>query len=43
MPDKTIKHFVVMRFFQSKDPKYPYDIFDVDFLKKNVIWAKKIP
>lgn len=39
MPDKTIKHFVIMRFFPQRDPKYPYDIFDVDFLSKQLILA----
>lgn len=39
MPDKTIKHFVIIRFFPRQDPKYPYDIFDVDFLSKQLILA----
>ena len=36
----TIKHFVITRFFTSQDPKYPYDIFDVEFLSKQLIIAK---
>ena len=40
MADKSIKHFIFMRFFPRQDPKYPYDIFDVDFLSKQVQLAK---
>lgn len=36
MPDKTIKHFVFIRFFSYQDPKYPYDIFNLDFLSKQL-------
>lgn len=37
---KSIKHLILMRFFSFYDPKYPYDIFDVDFLAKNLTLAK---
>ena len=40
MADKTIKHFVLIRFFPWQDPRYPYDVFDVDFLSKQLILAK---
>lgn len=35
-----IKHFIFMRFFSFEDPNYPYDIFDVDFLSKQLVIAK---
>lgn len=38
--DKKIKHFVIMRFFTFDDPKYPYDIYDVNFLKQQIILAR---
>lgn len=42
MPDsnKKIKHFIFMRFFSFEDPKYPYDIYDVVFLTKQILLAK---
>ena len=38
--DKKIKHFVIMRFFSFDDPKYPHDIYDTDFLAKQLVLAK---
>lgn len=38
--DKKIKHFVIMRFFSFDDPKYPHDIYDPDFLEKQLVLAK---
>ena len=32
MPDTTVKHFIVPRFFCWQNPKYPHDIFDTSFL-----------
>lgn len=40
MPDKKIKHFIFMRFFSSKKADYPYDIYDVTFLTKQLLLAK---
>lgn len=40
MPEKTIKHFIFMRFFSWYDPNYPHDIYDVDFLSKQLVLAK---
>lgn len=40
MPEKTIKHFVIIRFFTLYDPKYPYDIYDVNFLSQQIILAR---
>lgn len=37
MADATIKHFIFIRFFNAQDPKYPHDIYDVDFLSKQLI------
>ena len=42
MADKTIKHFVVVRFFPKQNANYPYSIFDVDFLSKQLVLAKNI-
>lgn len=42
MSDKTIKHFVFSRFFPRQDPKYPYDVLDVDFLSKQLIIANNM-
>lgn len=42
MPDKTIKHFVFSRFFSWKRGDYPYDIFDVDFLKTQLPLTKNM-
>lgn len=36
MPDKTIKHFIFMRFFNRQVPSYPHDVLDVDFLSKQL-------
>ena len=38
--DKKIKHFVIMRFFTFYDKKYPYDIYDVNFLRQQIILAR---
>lgn len=38
--DKKIKHVIVSRFFPQQDPRYPYNIFDVDFLSKQLNFAK---
>lgn len=40
MADKTIKHFVIIRFFNLYDPNYPHDIFDVNFLSKQLVLAQ---
>lgn len=37
---KKIKHFIFMRFFSFNDPKYPHDIYDVDFLSKQLILTR---
>ena len=42
MSDKTIKHFIFSRFFPKQDPKYPYDVLDVNFLSTQVVLAKNI-
>ena len=38
--DKKIKHFILMRFFSFNDPKYPHDIYDPEFLSKQLVLAK---
>lgn len=38
--DKKIKHFVIIRFFSFDDPNYPHDIYDPEFLAKQLILAK---
>lgn len=38
--DKKIKHFIFMRFFTFRDPKYPYDIYDTNFLSKQLVFAQ---
>ena len=38
--DKKIKHFILMRFFSFDDPNYPHDIYDPDFLSKQLVLAK---
>lgn len=40
MPDKTIKHFVFIRFFPFKLPTFNRDIFDTNFLSGQVLLAK---
>ena len=40
MADKTIKHFVFVPFFTHQDSRYPYDIYDVNFLSKQLLVAK---
>ena len=40
MPDKTIKHFVFIRFFPYKLSSFKRDIFDTDFLSAQVSLAK---
>jgi hypothetical protein len=42
MSDKTIKHFVISRFFTYQSPKYPYDVFDVNFLTTQLPLAKNM-
>ena len=42
MADTTIKHFIFSRFFPIQDPKYPHDIYDVDFLSKQLPLAKNM-
>ena len=42
MADKTIKHFIFSRFFTFNDPKYPHDIYEVDFLSKQLPLAKNM-
>lgn len=39
-PSSKIKHFILMRFFSFYDPRYPHNIYDVDFLAKNLNLAK---
>ena len=36
MSNKTIKHFIFIRFFPNQDPKYPHDVLDVDFLSNQL-------
>lgn len=38
--NKKLKHFIIMRFFTFNDPKYPYDIYDVNFLSQQIILAR---
>ena len=40
MSDKTIKHFIFSRFFPKQDPKYPYDVLDVNFLSTQLALAQ---
>ena len=40
LSEKRVKHFIFVRFFPNKDPRYPHDIFDVDFLSKQLLLAK---
>ena len=40
MPEKTLKHFVLIRFFTHQASRYPYDIFDVDFLQMQLSLAQ---
>lgn len=42
MADKTIKHFVFTRFFSWKSAAYPHDIFDVEFLSKQLLVANHV-
>ena len=42
MANKTIKHFILTRFFPQQNPNYSYDILDVDFLKKQLPLTKNI-
>lgn len=41
MSGATVKHFVIVRFFERKIAGYIHDIFDVDFVTERVILAKK--
>lgn len=36
MTDKTIKHFIFMRFFSFQSGNYPYNVLNVDFLKEQL-------
>lgn len=40
MADKTIKHFVIVRFFERKVTGYIHDIFDLNFVSERVLLAK---
>lgn len=40
MADKTVKHFVIVRFFERKVAGYVHDIFDVNFVSRIVLLAK---
>ena len=40
MAEKMFKHFIIVRFFSFEDPKYPYDIYDPEFLSKQLVLAK---
>ena len=40
MADKSIKHFIFMRFFNEQSPQYPYNVLDVDFLSNQLVLAK---
>ena len=40
MVDYKIKHFVIIRFFPKQHPNYPFDIFDVNFLSKQLLLAQ---
>lgn len=42
MSDESIKHFIIVRFFPRQNADYPHDIFDTDFLSKQLIVAKNI-
>jgi len=37
---KTLKHFVIVRFFPHKDPEFTQDIFDLDFVARQVFLTK---
>lgn len=38
--NKKIKHFIMIRFFTFDDPKYPHDIYDTNFLSKQLVLAE---
>lgn len=40
--DKKVKHFILSRFFSFQRRGYPYDVLDVDFLKKQLPLAKNM-
>ncbi len=42
MANNTIKHFIFVRFFSFYDAKYPHDIFDENFLLKQLPLAKNV-
>lgn len=42
MSDKAIKHFIFTRFYSFEDTKYPHDIYNVDFLLKQLPLAKNM-
>ena len=42
MADKTIKHFVMVQFFHWQNPRYPHNVFDVDFLSSQVPLAQNL-
>lgn len=42
MADKTIKHFIFVRFFYWQSPIFPYDVLDVSFLSKQLPLTKNL-
>ena len=42
MSDKTLKHFVISRFFTYQNPQYPHDVSDVNFLKTQLPLVKNM-
>ena len=42
MSDKSIKHFILSRFFPWQRGNFPYDVLDVDFLSKQLPLAKNM-
>lgn len=42
MSEKTIKHFILSRFFPFQRGNFPYDVLDVDFLSKQLPLAKNM-
>ncbi|MBR4903244.1 MAG: hypothetical protein IKZ53_01075 [Selenomonadaceae bacterium] len=42
MSDKTIKHFIISRFFNFQRKGYPHNVLDVDFLSKQLPLAKNM-
>ena len=42
MADKTIKHFIFVQFFNWQNPKYPHDVWDVDFLSTQLPLTRNV-